>query len=71
MSGKYQIPMSLALQFKAEYENGATVSVLAEKYGVALATICRNIRRVGGELRPQGKQPHRKAERGLLGWLHN
>jgi Mor family transcriptional regulator len=64
----YEVSESLAQQLRVEYENGDNSTVLAKRYGISKATVARNIRRVGGEMRTRTDlNPHR----GLLGWLNS
>jgi hypothetical protein len=62
----FSVSKDLANQLRIEYERGDNTAILSKRYGITKATVARNIRRVGGEIRnPSDPKPRR----GLLGWL--
>jgi uncharacterized protein YjcR len=48
-----------AKEIRKKYEDGATVEGLAKVYHTSGSTICRTIRRVGGEIRTQNYMTHK------------
>jgi len=65
---QYEVSATTAEQLRLDYEKGATTTILAKRYGISKATVARNIRRVGGEMRTRTDL---KPQRGLLAWLYS
>jgi len=70
MSKHFEISEPMARQWRREYENGDNTTVLAKRYKTTKATVARNIRRVGGELRPDYRR-RTMPVKGLLGWINS
>lgn len=68
---KFVVSEDLANQIRKEYERGDSTPTLARRYGLTKATVARNIRRVGGELRVRTVMPPPPQQQGLLAWLND
>jgi hypothetical protein len=52
----------IACKMRVMYEDGATLQQIVDIYGANRKTISNTIRRVGGEMRPVHKSPHKSRE---------
>jgi Mor family transcriptional regulator len=65
-----------AKQMRQEYEDGATLYDLVDKYGTFPTTIANNIKRVGGKMRSHNSNKgrplgRRKPKTGILSWVYS